>query len=43
MTTTQDTVVIRVSTRLDLPFRLPGVCTDVPVAGTAASMVVVSD
>ena len=43
VSTTQNTVVVRVSTPLDLPFRLPGVGTDVPVTGTAASVVVVSD
>jgi hypothetical protein len=41
--TTANTVVVRVATPLDLPFRLPGVGTDVPVRGTAASIVVVSD
>ena len=41
--TTQNTVVVRVSTPLDLPFRVPGVGTNVPVTGTAASVVVVSD
>lgn len=43
VTTTQNTVVVHVSTRLDLPFRVPGVGTGVPVSGTAASVVVVSD
>ena len=41
--TTADTVVVHVVTPLDLPFRVPGVGTDVPVSGTAASVVVVSD
>jgi hypothetical protein len=41
--TTANTVVVRVRTRLDLPLRVPGVGTDVPVTGTAASVVVVSD
>ncbi len=43
VSTTRDTVVVRVSTPLDLPFRLPGVGSGVPVSGTAASVVVVSD
>ena len=41
--TTQNTVVVRVTTPLDLPFRVPGVGTNVAVTGTAASVVVVSD
>ena len=41
--TAGDTVVVRVTTRMDLPLRVPGVGTDVPVTGTAASVVVVSD
>lgn len=41
--TTQDTVVVRVAAPLDLPLRVPGVGTDVPVTGSAASVVVVSD
>lgn len=43
VTTAQNTVMVRISTPLDLPFRLPGVGTDVPVTGAAASVVVVSD
>ncbi len=43
VTTTADTVVVRVSTRMDLPLHVPGVGTDIPVTGTAASVVVVSD
>jgi len=35
--------VVRVTTPLDLPFRVPGVGTNVPITGTAASVVVVSD
>ena len=41
--TRADTVIVRVRTSLDLPFRVPGVGTDVPITGTAASVVVVSD
>lgn len=41
--TTDNTVVVRLATPLDLPFRIPGVGMDVPVTGTAASVVVVSD
>jgi hypothetical protein len=41
--TTQDTVVVRVVTPLDLPFRIAGVGTAVPVSGSAASVVVVTD
>ena len=41
--TTDNTVVVRVTTPLDLPFRVAGVGTKVPVTGTAASVVVVSD
>lgn len=41
--TTANTVVVRVTTPLDLPLRVPGVGTDVRVTGTAASVVVVSD
>ncbi len=41
--TTADTVVVRVVTPLDLPLRVPGVGTAVPVSGTAASVIVVSD
>lgn len=40
--TTADTVVVRMVAPTDLPFRVPGVGTDVPVSGTAASVVVVS-
>lgn len=43
VSTTENTVIVRVSTPLDLPFRVPGVGTNVPVTGTAASVVVVSD
>jgi len=41
--TTDNTVVVRVTTPLDLPFRVADVGTNVPVTGTAASVVVVSD
>ena len=41
--TTANTVVVRVVAPMDLPLRVPGVGTDVPVTGTAASVVVVSD
>ena len=41
--TRADTVVVRVVTPMDLPFHVPGVGTAVPVRGTAASVVVVSD
>ncbi len=41
--TTENTVVVRVAAPLDLPLRVPGVGTDVPVTGSAASVVVVSD
>ncbi len=41
--TTANTVVVRIVAPLDLPLRVPGVGTDVPVTGTAASVVVVSD
>jgi hypothetical protein len=41
--TRDNTVVVRVRTPLDLPFRVPGVGTDVPITGSAASVVVVSD
>ncbi len=41
--TTGTTVVVRVVTPLDLPFRVPGAGTNVPITGTAASVVVVSD
>jgi hypothetical protein len=41
--TTTNTVVVRVVTPMDLPLHVPGVGTDVPVTGTAASVVVVSD
>lgn len=41
--TTSNTVVVRVVAPMDLPLRVPGVGTDVPVRGTAASVVVVSD
>jgi hypothetical protein len=41
--TTQNTVVVRMVAPVDLPLRVPGVGTDVPVTGTAASVVVVSD
>jgi uncharacterized membrane protein len=43
VTTTADTVVVRMVAPTDLPFRVPGAGTDVPVSGTAASVVVVSD
>jgi hypothetical protein len=41
--TTADTVVVHIATSMDLPLRVPGVGTKVPVSGTAASVVVVSD
>jgi hypothetical protein len=41
--TTANTVVVRVVTPMDLPLHVPGVGTNVPVTGTAASVVVVSD
>ncbi len=41
--TTENTVVVRLVTPMDLPFRVPGVGTNVPITGTAASVVVVSD
>ena len=41
--TTDNTVVVRVVTPMDLPLRVPGVGTNVSVTGTAASVVVVSD
>lgn len=41
--TTENTVVVQVRTPLELPFRVPGVESVVPVTGTAASVVVVSD
>ena len=41
--TSADTVVVRIVTPMDLPLHVPGVGTDVPVSGTAASVVVVSD
>jgi hypothetical protein len=43
VTTTTNTVVVRMVAPTDLPFRVPGVGTAVPVSGTAASVVVVSD
>jgi hypothetical protein len=41
--TTADTVVVRIVAPTDLPLHVPGVGTNVPVSGTAASVVVVSD
>ena len=41
--TSADTVVVRVSTPMDLPLRVPGVGTGVVITGAAASVVVVSD
>ena len=41
--TTANTVLVRVVTPMDLPLRVPGVGTNVPVRGSAASVVVVSD
>ena len=35
--------MVRLVTPMDLPFRVPGVGTNVPITGTAASVVVVSD
>jgi len=43
VSTTAKTVVVRVVTPMDLPLHVPGVGTGVPVRGTAASVVVVSD
>lgn len=43
VSTTADTVVVQVRSRLDLPLRVPGVGEAVPVSGTAASVVMVSD
>jgi Flp pilus assembly protein TadG len=43
VTTTANTVVVRMVAPTDLPFRVPGAGTDVAVSGTAASVVVVSD
>ena len=36
-------MVVRIVAPMDLPLHVPGVGTDVPVSGTAASVVVVSD
>lgn len=41
--TTDNTVVVRIVTPMDLPLRVPGVGTNVSVSGTAASVVVVTD
>ena len=41
--TTANTVVVRIVAPTDLPLHVPGVGTNVPVSGTAASVVVVSD
>ena len=41
--TSANTVVVRLSSPLDLPLRVPGVGTGTTVTGTAASVVVVSD
>jgi Flp pilus assembly protein TadG len=43
VTTTANTVVVRMVAPTDLPFRVPGAGTDVPVTGTAASVIEVSD
>ncbi|MCW2849310.1 MAG: hypothetical protein JWR90_3284 [Marmoricola sp.] len=43
VSTTGNTVLVRVSSPMDLPLRVPGVGTDVAVTGAAASVVVVSD
>ncbi len=41
--TTDDTVVVRIVTPMDLPLHVPGVGTGVRVTGAAASVVLVSD
>lgn len=41
--TTANTVVVHLVAPVDLPLHVPGVGTGVPVTGTAASVVVVSD
>jgi Flp pilus assembly protein TadG len=43
VTTTANTVVVRMVAPTDLPLRVPGAGTNVRVSGTAASVVVVSD
>ena len=43
VSTTRNTVVVRMVAPTSLPFHLPGVGDAVPVSGTAASVVVVSD
>jgi hypothetical protein len=43
VSTTADTVVVRMVAPTALPFHLPGLGDGVPVSGTAASVVVVSD
>ena len=43
VTTTANTVVVRIVAPTDLPLRVPGVGTGVRISGTAASVVVVSD
>ena len=43
VSTTADTVVVRMVAPTDLPLRVPGVGTAVEVSGTAASVIEVSD
>ena len=43
VSTTADTVVVRMVAPTDLPLRVPGVGTAVQVSGTAASVIEVSD
>lgn len=43
VSTTENTVLVRIVTLMDLPLHVPGVGSDVRVGGTAASVVVVSD
>ncbi len=43
VSTTENTVLVRIVTLMDLPLHVPGVGSDVRVSGTAASVVVVSD
>jgi Flp pilus assembly protein TadG len=42
VTTTADTVVVRLAAPLDLPLRVPGVADTATITGTAAAVVVVS-
>lgn len=43
VSTTANSVVVRVAAPMDLPLRVPGVGNDTLITGTAASVVVVSD